>query len=70
VLTYVKALTTTGLSAEEAAEQATANLKLHGYAGAAVRPLVAGVTASPAALAVVGRAARARGELVVPERGV
>ena len=65
VLAYVEALTTAGPGPEEAAEQAAATLRLHGYAGAALRPLVAGVAASAAALAEVGRAARARDELVV-----
>ena len=39
MLAYVEALTTAGPGPEEAAEQAAATLKLHGYAGAALRPL-------------------------------
>ena len=47
--------------------RAAACLKQHGYAGAAVQPLCAGAAASSAALAKVGEAGRARGELVVPK---
>ena len=71
MLTYVTSLTTAGEPAAAAAEQAAASLKLHGYAGtAAARPLISGIAESAKALAEVGRAARTRGELVVPQRGV
>ena len=73
MLTYVTSLTTAGEPAAAAAEQAAASLKLHGYAGAgapATRPLISGIAESAKALADVGRAARTRGELVVPQRGV
>ena len=70
MLTYVTSLTTAGEPAAAAAEQAAVSLKLHGYAGAAMRPLISGIAESAKALAEVGQAARTRGELVVSQRGV